>query len=270
MPSKTYRALRYTAVSALFDQENILNHSQHIGQVVGHVIGQVVALTNASGAACIPSLQAIAGVGLAGERHADPLSPRQVLLAGADAYARHALAPHALGENLLLDGDTASLRSGQLLQVGAQAVLWLSFHCEACGQLDRMQAGLAQRIGLHGDRRRGMLARVLHGGVIKLGDAIVLLSATLPGWSGWSDDWRERVAAVLARVPDGMVVDYRQLARLAGLQTAYCRVFPKIARELGLAHKAVATTSAPGLPRWQGFELFDYVGQRTVGLPAQA
>lgn len=231
-----------------------MNHAQHIGQVVG----QVLALTNATGAT---SLQAIAGLGLAGERHADPLSPRQVLLAGATAYARHGLAPHALGENLLFDGDTAALRSGQLLQVGPQAVLWLSFHCEACGQLDRMQAGLAQRIGLHGDKRRGMLARVLHGGVIHTGDAIVMLGDTLPGWS---DDWRERVATVLARVPDGMVVDYRQLARLAGLQTAYCRAFPKIARELGLAHKAVATTSESGLPRWQGSELFDYVGQRTV------
>lgn len=227
----------------------------------GQIIGQVLTLTPASGVTGVTSLQAIAGVGLAGERHADPLSPRQVLLAGADAYARHGLAPHALGENLLFDGDTASLRSGQLLQVGGQAVLWLSFQCEACGQLDLIRKGLAKAIGIHGDQRRGMLARVLHGGIIQSGDAIVLLGATLPGWS---DDWRERVATVLARVPDGMVVDYRQLARLAGLQTGYCRAFPKIARELGLAHKAVATSSAPGLPRWQGSELFDYVGQRTV------
>lgn len=227
----------------------------------GQVIGQVLTLTQTSGATGVTSLEAIAGHGLAGERHADPLSPRQVLLAGASAYARHALEPHALGENLLFDGETKALRSGQLLQVGGQAVLWLSFHCEACGQLDRIRKGLAKAVGIHGDQRRGMLARVLHGGVIHTGDAIVLRGDTLPGWS---DDWRERVATVLARVPDGMVVDYRQLARLAGLQTSYCRAFPKIARERGLAHKAVTTGSAPGLPRWQGSELFDYVGQRTV------
>jgi hypothetical protein len=192
---------------------------------------------------------AIAGTGLDGDVHADPLSPRQVLLACADVYARHALPAHALRENLLVDIDTCGLRSGTLLQVGAQARLWLTFQCEACARLNARQPGLSSRIGGH----RGMLARVVCGGTIKPGDSIVQLNGSLPALS---DDWRHRVANVLARVPDGMVIEYKQLARVSGVQLSYCRVFPRIARELGLSHKAVSMHSPSTSRRWQGHQLF--------------
>lgn len=195
-----------------------------------------------------------AGAGLAGDVHADALSPRQVLVAGAPAYARHGLAPLTLRENLLLDADTSRMASGTLLRIGRQAVLRLTFACEACNYLDARRPGLAAAIG----RERGMLARVLRGGDIEVGDPVVQLTepaaaALLP----WSDDWRERVAAILARVPPGMAVDYRHLARLAGVQPVYCRTFPQLARRLGFGHAAVAMFGQPDVPRWQGHELFD-------------
>lgn len=198
---------------------------------------------------------AIAGIGLEGDRHADPFSPRQLLLAGTAAYAAHGLPDHALRENLLLDIDTADLRSGSLLQIGTQAVLWLTFQCEPCGQLehDAHQPGLGKRIGA----RRGMLARVMRGGEMHVGDRVMRLERSL---SPWSDDWRERFAVILRRVPDGMAVDYKQLARLAGVQTTYCRVFPRMARELGLSHKALAMRSNADVPRWDGSELFATAG----------
>lgn len=198
----------------------------------------------------VASARAIAGVGLAGDVHADALSPRQLLLAGSPAYAAHALDAGALSENLLLDMDTASLTSGALLQIGAEAVLWLSFQCEPCGQLNLGDPGLAKRIG----HSRGMLARVLRDGVIRPGDGVSHLHPTLPGWS---NNWRARVVQVLAALPAEMVIDYKQLARLAGVAPGYCRVFPRVARELGLAHRVVATHSPAEQPRWQGWELFD-------------
>ncbi|WP_229419430.1 MOSC domain-containing protein [Pseudoduganella dura] len=194
--------------------------------------------------------------------HADALSPRQVLLAGAPAYGRHGLAPNTLRENLLLDIDTSHFSSGTLLRVGTQAVLWLTFGCEACGYLDARRPGIAAAIG----RERGMLARVLHGGAIRTGDPVVRLpdlpatplAGSLPGRpTAWSDDWRERVAAILARIPPGMVVEYRQLARLAGVQPVYCRAFPRLARSLGFGHAAVAAGGQPGIARWEGHGLFD-------------
>jgi MOSC domain-containing protein YiiM len=191
-------------------------------------------------------------IGLADDIHADRLSPRQLLLASAHIYEKFALPSHALRENLLVDLDTSALTSGTVLQVGPQVTLRLMFQCEACGQLDRMQAGLAGRIGQH----RGMLARVLTGGMIRTGDAILDLGVqTRP----WSDDWRERVAQVLDAAPDGKVLAYRDLARLAGIQSSYCRAFPRVLARLGprYAGKAVAAGAALTLPRWDGAGLFD-------------
>ncbi len=218
----------------------------------GTAIGRVraIALRTAPSIQAVQRARAEAGLGLAGDRHADALSPRQILLAGAPAYERHALPVHALRENLLLDCDTASLAPGALLRVGRDTVLWLTFRCEACGYLDAHQPGIARVIGA----ARGTLARVLRGGAIEVGDRIELLPAALPAWS---DDWRERVAAILPRVPAGMVLEYRQLARLAGVQPVYCRTFPRLVRALGHAHAAVAIHARPDMPRWDGRELFD-------------
>jgi hypothetical protein len=196
-------------------------------------------------------IDAIAGTGLAGNRHANPLSPRQILLASAPVYADFRLPPNALGENLLVDFDTAALHSGTVLRVGEKVLLRLMFQCEACGHLDAFQAGLAGRIG----RRRGILARVLAGGAILPGDRIRDLGRMLPAWD---DDWRARVARVLQAVPDGMVVTYAQLALLAGVQATYCRAFPRLVARLGPDHanRALSAQAAAGRRCWDGQDLF--------------
>jgi hypothetical protein len=218
-------------------------------------IGQITALAirppHPASSQRADSLQAIAGTGLAGDRHADSLSPRQLLLASASAYADFALPPHALGENLLADIDTARLRSGTVLRVGGEVLLRLMFQCEACGYLDGYLPGLSGRIG----PRRGMLARVLAGGVLRAGDRIRDLGCPLPAWR---DDWRARAAQVLRAVPNGMVLTYAQLARLAGVQSTYCRAFPRVLRSLGpdYAGKAVSAQAALGRQCWDGAGLF--------------
>jgi hypothetical protein len=200
-------------------------------------------------------IDAIAGTGLAGNRHANPLSPRQVLLASASTYADFQLPPHALGENLLVDADTAALASGTVLRIGETVLLRLMFQCEACGHLDAFQMGLAGRIG----GRRGILARVLAGGAIHPGDRIRDLGRLLPAWD---DDWRARVAQVLRAVPDGMVLGYAQLALLAGVQPAYCRAFPRLVAKLGppYAGKALSAQAAAGQRCWDGQGLFGDAG----------
>ncbi|AXA90334.1 MOSC domain-containing protein [Massilia sp. YMA4] len=218
------------------------------GAAIGSVLGLTLRATGpaATGQAlAVPLAYATAGLGLEGDRHTDPWSPRQVLLAGAPAYAQHGLAPHTLRENVLLDVDTAALSSGTLLRLGDTAVLALTFHCEACRYLEARHPGIAGVIG----KRRGVLARVLQGGTVRVGDPVVRMPETV---SAWSDDWRERVAHILAQVPEGMVVEYRQLARLAGVQAVYCRALPGLARRLGWDSRAVAQTGRPAAPRWQG------------------
>jgi hypothetical protein len=195
---------------------------------------------------------ALAGCGLERDRHLDPLSPRQLLLASRQVYESLSLPPHALRENLLLELDTSQLASGTVLQVGLEVTLRLMFQCEACGQLDLQRPGLAASVGPH----RGMLARVLTGGTMRTGDEVVVLEQRLPPWS---DDWRERVVQVLDAVPSGLVVAYRDLARYAGIQSSYCRAFPRLLAKLGApyAGRAVAAGAAPSLPRWNGAGLFD-------------
>ena len=200
----------------------------------------------------LPAVTARAALGLQGDRHADALSPRQLLLATVGAYAAHGMAPHTLRENLLIDVDAAALASGQLLRIGADVVLRLMFTCEPCGQLNRHQPGLSGRIG----RQRGMLARVLSGGEIHAGDPVRLLSEATPAWS---DDWRARIALILQAMPAGMVVEYRQLAHLAGVPASYCRAFPRALQKMGadVAALAVPARSLSPLPRWLGAGLFD-------------
>lgn len=195
---------------------------------------------------------AVAGHGLQGDTHAHPLSPRQVLLAGIDAYRDLGLEAMTLRENLLVDFSTQPLESSALLSVGTDVVLWLTFQCEPCGHLEHRHRGVVKAI----EGRRGMLARVLKGGRMAVGDEIRVSPSDI---SPISDAWQERIASVLQRVPDGKRVEYRQLARLAGVPTAYCRVFPKILSHLpaSVASRAQPGTVAARDERWTGEELFD-------------
>lgn len=217
---------------------------------LGRIMGLVVRGDRSVVPHAVTAAHAVAGTGFEGDMHADTLSPRQLLLAGAPAYRRHGLAPGTLRENILLDVDTAALPSGTLLRLGSAVVVRLTFHCEACGYLDARRPGLARTIG----RERGVLARVVHGGTVREGDSVTRLDATEPPWP---DDWRDRVARILAQVPEGMVLEYRQLARLAGIQAVYCRALPALARKLGFADRAVAQHALPALPRWTGDAIFE-------------
>ena len=220
--------------------------------MTGRVTGLSLRPVGARRPGPVDHARALDGLGIEDDIHADALSPRQVLLADASVYQDFSLPAHALGENLLVDIDTASLQSGAVLGIGDEVRLRLMFQCEACGQLDAVQPGLARRIGA----RRGMLARVLCGGIIRRGDAVRDLGVLRPAWS---DDWRARVQRVLDGVPPDMVVEYRQLARLAGIQSSYCRAFPRLLARLGPGHagKAVTAQSTSTALRWNGAGLFD-------------
>lgn len=198
----------------------------------------------------VDSMLLVAG-GAEGDRHLDLLSPRQLLLASSASYATLGLAPQALRENLLLENDIDHLPSGTVLQIGAEAKIALMFACEACGRLDLHGEHLAARIGA----RRGMLARVLEGGVIRHGDPVRDLGQRL---APWPDDWRLRIARVLDAMPPDAVIDYAQLARLAGIQTTYCRAFPRLLRALGpdYSDRAIAARAVSSRPRWTGAGLF--------------
>lgn len=195
--------------------------------------------------------QAVAGSGLEGDRHASPRSPRQLLLAGTTAYERWHMPPTSLRENLLVDVSTERFCSGDLVRVGGDAVLWLTFFCEPCSLLERRYPGALKTIGAN----RGVLARVVRGGTVREGDAIALCRSGAPVFS---NDWRERVLHVARAVPEGFWISYRQLAELAGVPNAYCRAFPRVLARLDATavNRVVAEADMAGRRVWSGAELF--------------
>jgi len=235
---------------------------------LAHPAGKVIALAlrPAGAPAPIPAGQAraIAGLGLQDDRHADPRSPRQLLIAGSAVYEELALPPLALRENLLLDLDTAGLESGMLLRVGPEVTLRLTFQCEACGALTGRLNASPRALR----QRRGMLARVESGGEMRADDPVTILDAR---GEFLSDDWHERVAMVLDAVPPGMVIAYADLACVAGVQSSYCRAFPRALAKLGVgrASRAVPAGSDNPLPRWDGAGFFDQPASPLQLAPAQ-
>ena len=200
----------------------------------------------------VTSVQAIADFGLAGDKHASPRSPRQLLLAGSIAYQRWGLPPASLRENLLIDFSTERLGSGDLVRIGTEVILWMTFLCEPCSLLERRCPGTLKTIGAN----RGMLARVLRGGVLRQGDAVAVCRSRAPMFS---DDWQDRVLHVARAVPEGFRISYRQLAEMAGVHTSYCRAFPRVLSRLpaAVANRVKSEANMTGVPIWSGAELFD-------------
>ncbi len=113
----------------------------------------------------------IEDLGLAGDKHANSASKRQVLLADKEALDAVGVLPGTIKENLTLEGaDVMRLPPGTRLRLGRSAVLEIVAVCEPCFRMDEIRDGL--RAELEG--RRGMLSRVVQGGPISVGDAIAI------------------------------------------------------------------------------------------------
>jgi hypothetical protein len=221
-------------------------------RLLGTVVGLRLREATRTAPIAVQRLVAVDNLGLLDDKHADPLSPRQLLLAGCDVYRDLALKAMTLRENVLVDFPTASLASSGLLKLGRDVVIWLTFQCEACGHLEHHHPGIVKAIG----NRRGVLARVLRGGLICQGDEVRHMPSSI---APMSDHWQERVVNVLRRVPANMKVEFRQLAHLSGVPRSYCRVFPKVLSQLPLsiASRAQAGEILDAELRWLGTELFE-------------
>ncbi|MDW8424872.1 MAG: MOSC domain-containing protein [Meiothermus sp.] len=119
----------------------------------------------------------VVGKGVEGDRHFGKHPDRAVLITGRASYqlaerAGIRLPLGALGENILSDLDPHLLGPGARLQVGT-ALLELTTVCTVCSSLSVFDLRLP-RVLLGG---RGLYARVLQGGVVRVGDAVQVLSA---------------------------------------------------------------------------------------------
>ena len=140
------------------------------------VVGQVESLQVCPGhrepMRPVESVEAVAEHGLVGDAHNRPRGSRQVLLMDAETLEAFHLEFGTIKENLTTRGLAVNqLTHGQRLQIGATVVLEVTDPCEPCFRMDEIQPGLqALLVG-----KRGMLARILTGGIIRRGDPIALL-----------------------------------------------------------------------------------------------
>jgi MOSC domain-containing protein YiiM len=115
-----------------------------------------------------PSLRLLEGVGIDGDCHRKPGGSRQVLLMSEENCDAFGLAPGEVRENIVTRGlDLQALPTGTLLAIGG-AALEITKDCEPCAFIDTLRPGLRARMV----RRRGMLARVVRAGEIRVGDSI--------------------------------------------------------------------------------------------------
>ncbi|MBF8296472.1 MAG: hypothetical protein HW389_3017 [Bacteroidetes bacterium] len=120
----------------------------------------------------LDEVNAVERLGLEGDIHALKENSRQVLLIEKETLDALKLRPAMLRENVTTEGiPLMSLRGKQRLLVG-KAVLEITNECEPCERMEELRAGLQEQLM----GRRGMLAKVVQGGLIRVGDPVTILS----------------------------------------------------------------------------------------------
>lgn len=114
--------------------------------------------------------EAVENHGLAGCAHARPSGKRQVLLMDIETLQALELRPGMIRENITTEGvDVNALKAGQKVRVG-EVELDVSGVCEPCELMEEIRPGLMEALV----GRRGMLCRVVKGGLMRQGDEIAV------------------------------------------------------------------------------------------------
>lgn len=114
--------------------------------------------------------RAVAGHGLEGCAHAGR-ERREVLFASAKHLEAVGVEPGAIRENVTVAGaDVQAWEIGQRVRAGG-AIFEITMVCDPCHKMDALREGLRAEL----DGRRGMLAVVVEGGAVAVGDELSLL-----------------------------------------------------------------------------------------------
>ena len=118
----------------------------------------------------VESADLVAGYGIEGDRHATSRGPRtrrQVLLMDVETLGSFGLEGGQTRENVTTKGiDLHALPAGARVALGDEAVVEITGFCDPCGRMDELRDGLREAMV----DRRGMLATVIAGGGVRVGD----------------------------------------------------------------------------------------------------
>lgn len=117
------------------------------------------------------TLRAITDLGLEGDLNARAGSSRQVLFMDEETLAAFGLEHGRVRENITTRGMALqTLAAGTRVRAGT-AVFELTKACEPCRFIEEIQPGLRAEM----EGKRGMLARVIQGGELRVGDPIEIV-----------------------------------------------------------------------------------------------
>lgn len=117
----------------------------------------------------VSTMTAVSGEGFLGDASYGKRN-RQVLLIDSETLSDFQLNPGDVRENItLVNFDLTQLSPHDRLRLG-EIELAVTAPCEPCWKLDEIRPGLSSAI----DGRRGVLATVVRGGELKVGDSVSL------------------------------------------------------------------------------------------------
>lgn len=185
---------------------------------VGHIVH--LFLKPSHGAAMVPCsfFEGRAGYGLCGDIHAQPMSPRQILLVRQEDLEEYVIQPGALRENVVVAGLAPEVFvPGALVRVGTLS-LRMTFFCEACKRIAPVVPSL-KTLG----NKRGLLGVVLSDGGMHVGERVAFRTqqfaplAPIP---------YQRFLHVVRCIPAGRIATYRQIVCGMGVAESYLRALP--------------------------------------------
>ncbi|MDP6453781.1 MAG: MOSC domain-containing protein [SAR202 cluster bacterium] len=120
----------------------------------------------------VDSATFIEGFGIEGDRHAVQTGARvsrQVLLMDEDTLEGFGLGIGQIRENVTVSGiDIHEVAPGQRVTLGDDVVVEITQFCSPCDRMDEIRPGLREELL----EQRGMLATVISGGVVNVGDQV--------------------------------------------------------------------------------------------------
>ena len=117
----------------------------------------------------VDAATAISAQGLEGDRSCSADNTRQVLVMDRETLDHFELKPGQIKENITTSGlDLSQSKAGEVFFIGDSVTMEVVGECQPCGKMDAIRPGLREQLG----GRRGMLAMVINGGPIKIGDSI--------------------------------------------------------------------------------------------------
>ncbi len=125
----------------------------------------------------VDSATFIEGFGIEGDRHAvksGARTVRQVLLMDEDTLEGFGLGIGQVRENVTVRGiDLHEVPAGQRLALGDDVVVEITQFCAPCERMEEVRPGLREELF----EQRGMLATVISGGAVNVGDQIQVLES---------------------------------------------------------------------------------------------